>query len=706
MNLALNDHLQASTWRRLWAISKTLDLKVGHKPAKEALVRAIAQFLQRRLARIVESLSNEERKALQALIAAGGRMPLAQFTGRFGPIRPYRPWRRDSPRHPWRKPISPAESLWYKGLIFQVTCKTPQGLEDLIVIPSDLLTLLPEAEKPPITPSLREVAPFSSHSAPDILQDAVLFLSLLHRTDISPLKGRWLPLRALRELNRRLSVSEDLRGVRSELKAGRLPFIHFLCEAGGFVALTGPFLKPTLKGWSWLGLGPEEQLKALWETWPGGMAHLQELWSRYRLPEAGPPLIGALLTHLKECPPGRWFTLSSFIEGILAIEEGLGGLTPWWERDEGVDRAVEGLSELLEGPLFWMGAVERGSNSEGESIFCLSPRGAWLLGLSEEAPPFPAFEPLVLRPDFTVEVPPHVCPISLVNLEACAEWMGKDPSGGRRYRLTAESVNRALERGMDIEEILDLLEREGQGRLSEAQVEALRRWAEEGQRLTVRRLTVLEAKEASLLEQLARRKRVREAFRRTLSPRAVALDEGRVKQVVRELRRLGFHPRVLLPPEERGRLRGRGGAAYLWVAARLYFGLGRLLPLPLRLPASLLDDLGAEMTPEEISFAEDVVEEILSRLGDLIDGRASYPRRPAGDVGSLLPIIERAIAEERPLEITYITAGRGERTHRVVEPYRIEWRRSVPYLIAYCHLREEERVFRVDRIEEARIYTT
>ncbi|HID86879.1 MAG TPA: WYL domain-containing protein [Anaerolineae bacterium] len=436
------------------------------------------------------------------------------------------------------------------------------------------------------------------------------------------------------------------------------------------------------------------------------MARQQELWSRYRLPEAGPLLIGILLTHLKECPPGRWFALSSFIGGILAVEEGLRDLTPWWERDKGVDRAVEGLSELLEGPLFWMGAIERGSDSEGESIFRLSPRGAWLLGLSEEAPPFPAFEPLILRPDFTVEVPPHVCPISLVSLEACAEWAGKDPSGGRRYRLTAESVNRALERGMDIEEILDLLEREGQGSLSEAQVETLRRWAEEGQRLTVRRLTVLEAKEASLLEQLARRRRVQEAFRRTLSPRAVALDEGKIEQMVKELRRLGLHPRVLLPPEEGGRPRGRSEAAYLWVAARLYLGLARLLPLPLRLPASLLDDLSARMTPEELAAAEDVVEEILSRLGDLIDGWAPYPMRPTGDVESLLPIIERAIAEERPLEITYITAGRGERTHRVVEPYRIEWRGSVPYLIAHCRLRGEERVFRVDRIEEAWIYTT
>ena len=60
----------------------------------------------------------------------------------------------------------------------------------------------------------------------------------------------------------------------------------------------------------------------------------------------------------------------------------------------------------------------------------------------------------------------------------------------------------------------------------------------------------------------------------------------------------------------------------------------------------------------------------------------------------------RPLAGGFALEMEYYTAGRDVVTHRTVEPYRIEYRKDVPYLIAYCHLAERERVFRVDRIRQ------
>jgi len=57
-----------------------------------------------------------------------------------------------------------------------------------------------------------------------------------------------------------------------------------------------------------------------------------------------------------------------------------------------------------------------------------------------------------------------------------------------------------------------------------------------------------------------------------------------------------------------------------------------------------------------------------------------------------------AIAGEHSVELTYWTAGRGELTRRRVDPYRLETRDRVTYLVAYCHLRRAERVFRLDRI--------
>jgi len=60
--------------------------------------------------------------------------------------------------------------------------------------------------------------------------------------------------------------------------------------------------------------------------------------------------------------------------------------------------------------------------------------------------------------------------------------------------------------------------------------------------------------------------------------------------------------------------------------------------------------------------------------------------------------IQIALSESRKLEIQYQT-GRGGVTRRVVEPMNI----SGSYLAAFCHLRGEQRTFRLDRIKSAEL---
>lgn len=74
-----------------------------------------------------------------------------------------------------------------------------------------------------------------------------------------------------------------------------------------------------------------------------------------------------------------------------------------------------------------------------------------------------------------------------------------------------------------------------------------------------------------------------------------------------------------------------------------------------------------------------------------------FPIRPI-EAGS--GVIETALAKGWVIEMDYYTAGRDVRTHRVVEPYRLEWRDDVPYLVGFCHRAQAERIFRLDRICE------
>ncbi len=63
----------------------------------------------------------------------------------------------------------------------------------------------------------------------------------------------------------------------------------------------------------------------------------------------------------------------------------------------------------------------------------------------------------------------------------------------------------------------------------------------------------------------------------------------------------------------------------------------------------------------------------------------------------VLKELECAIAHNQSIQIEYIKAN-GERSGRVVDPYKIiNWKDNW-YLVGYCHLREEMRIFRIDRI--------
>lgn len=62
--------------------------------------------------------------------------------------------------------------------------------------------------------------------------------------------------------------------------------------------------------------------------------------------------------------------------------------------------------------------------------------------------------------------------------------------------------------------------------------------------------------------------------------------------------------------------------------------------------------------------------------------------------------IERAIAKKETLLITYYSLSSDQVSQRKIDPYCFVYRNGACYLIAYCHTRDEIRLFRVDRIKE------
>ncbi len=79
-------------------------------------------------------------------------------------------------------------------------------------------------------------------------------------------------------------------------------------------------------------------------------------------------------------------------------------------------------------------------------------------------------------------------------------------------------------------------------------------------------------------------------------------------------------------------------------------------------------------------------------LGDFLAAHRSLPLDRAIESSDLPEPLATAVRDGRPIAMRY--AKPGETNERVVSPLLVEGR----YLVAYCHLRADERTFRLDRI--------
>jgi predicted DNA-binding transcriptional regulator YafY len=67
---------------------------------------------------------------------------------------------------------------------------------------------------------------------------------------------------------------------------------------------------------------------------------------------------------------------------------------------------------------------------------------------------------------------------------------------------------------------------------------------------------------------------------------------------------------------------------------------------------------------------------------------------------NLFKKMNTAIRTEQCMVMDYYSFNRDQYSSRTVDPYQIVYRDGFWYLVAFCHFREEIRLFRVDRIQQ------
>ena len=72
--------------------------------------------------------------------------------------------------------------------------------------------------------------------------------------------------------------------------------------------------------------------------------------------------------------------------------------------------------------------------------------------------------------------------------------------------------------------------------------------------------------------------------------------------------------------------------------------------------------------------------------------------RPATPRENPLPLeLQDALEQHQPVMMEYLDA-RDQRTHRIIEPLEVRQFRGELMLVAHCHLRNDRRTFKLDRI--------
>jgi len=93
------------------------------------------------------------------------------------------------------------------------------------------------------------------------------------------------------------------------------------------------------------------------------------------------------------------------------------------------------------------------------------------------------------------------------------------------------------------------------------------------------------------------------------------------------------------------------------------------------------------------------VQKLSTVLGEGSESAVEVALGPADP--QILKSLRTALDQQARLWLRYYSYGRDDTTLRKVDPYRILSREGHWYLFAYCHLAEDDRLFRIDRIQTA-----
>ncbi|HET7144519.1 MAG TPA: hypothetical protein VFI68_10905, partial [Anaerolineales bacterium] len=315
----------------------------------------------------IDILPADARAALFSLAESGGKLEWVTFARKFGEIREMGEAKRDRDR-PHLKPVSPAENLYYRGLLAKAFFSADKGAQEFAYIPDDLYELikLETDEDAPVKrnePLGRPATPvekaFEIPASDHILDDVTTFLAAMR---IGKPDRQFEPrLQAL------LTTAKILRKNSPQADAVK----------------------------SFLGVSRADALKMLVEAWQSSQTFDELRLTPGIICEGewrNQPLVTRefLLDLINSIPQNKWWSIPAFIRAVKEkfpdYQRPAGDYDSWFIKRETDGQYLRGFAywDQVDGALIryfiqtlhWLGMADLASPEEGREVTAFRVNGS------------------------------------------------------------------------------------------------------------------------------------------------------------------------------------------------------------------------------------------------------------------------------------------------------------------------------------------
>jgi len=506
---------------------------------------------------MLDSLPADARLTFDELIKADGKLPWATFTRRFGGIREAGPGRRDREKI-YLNPVSPAEVLFYRGLIAKAFFDIPAGAKEFAFIPFDFLNII-NREELSLVPSPNAVGDPIEQNPNAIMTESSAGSS-------EPLGRPALPKEHTRPLVASDRLLDDATTLLAALRMGLpLPDIRISVNVVLEFLSAAKIIHPVSHDEK--GSGGEPLIDAVRRFLEASRQNAREMlvtaWLESvtfnelrQVPSlvcegewSNKPLVTRkyLLTLLKAIPETTWWSLPAFIHSIKEkdpdFQRPAGDYDSWFIKRKSDGTYLRGFDNwnevdgalvryIITGPMFWLGLVELAIPADNDEVSAFRViSGKSTISVAETGK-------LHVSSQGKINVPRHLPRLARYQIARFCEW-DVEKEDEYHYRVSTASLKKAAEQGLKVKQLLSLLARNAATEIPPAFIKALKRWELNGIEARVEINTILKVSRPEVLEELRRTKSAR-FLGETLGPVSIVIKPGAQAKVLAALAEMGL----------------------------------------------------------------------------------------------------------------------------------------------------------------------